>query len=382
MSAKPHFFTLPVTRFDTNLLPPDARQIGTEPFKQAVLAHFAAQYASRGEQAVVSVDAKEISVLVVPRGENPFGFVLSMLQSGRIKEATPYLEALTKTDPGNAEVLYNLGVAYSELGHYDEAIIRLKRVVSLSPKHARAWTAIGVAYQRMGKRDQAMEPFQKAVEADPTDGYAQRNLGAMLMSTDRKQEALQHLREAYKALPDDPQTSYGLAAALEAAGGDENVTEADRLYRLVVERFPAEPARQARTKLAHETMRSQVGGGLRPDVLMYIAGALDTFEKVGPAKQKQIAFEIALKGQSGLNINDPEQKYTLKSLPGTFSGLHLVSIMYTAFRQIDPEMDVGVDLQKEPPSRTPRRLAKTCSYTPEPRETSSPTPLATPLPAC
>ena len=28
------------------------------------------------------------------------------------------------------------------------------------------------------------------------------------------------------------------------------------------------------------------------------------------------------------HINDPEQKYTLKSLPGNFSGLQLLAIMY------------------------------------------------------
>jgi hypothetical protein len=94
-------------------------------------------------------------------------------------------------------------------------------------------------------------------------------------------------------------------------------------------------------------MRDKVGGGLRPDVLMYIAGALETFKKGGATKRQQIAVEIAMKGQSGLDIHDPEQKYTLKTLPGKFSGLHLVSIMYAAFKQIDPLMDAGVDLQRE-----------------------------------
>ncbi len=40
-------------------------------------------------------------------------------------------------------------------------------------------------------------------------------------------------------------------------------------------------------------------------------------------------------------------KYTLKSLPGKFSGLHLLAIMYTAFRQIDPTMETGADFDAE-----------------------------------
>jgi hypothetical protein len=34
-------------------------------------------------------------------------------------------------------------------------------------------------------------------------------------------------------------------------------------------------------------------------------------------------------------------------LGGQFSALHLVSIMYAAFRQIDPGVDIGLDLRRE-----------------------------------
>jgi tetratricopeptide (TPR) repeat protein len=351
MTTKPLFFSLPVERFDLNLLPLGARQIGSEAFNQAVLEHFVAQYAPKGQQAVVTVDDGEITVLVVPPDSDPLDFVMTMLQSGRIQEAVPYLETLSKAQPNSVQVLYNLGIAYSELGQLDEAIIRLKRAVQLDPTHAHAWTGIGVAYQRMGKRTMALEPMQKAVEADPTDGYARRNLGAMLLGDGRSDEALVHLRAARQDLPHDAQALYGLASALEAVGGEENVEEADELYQVVIQKFPgsevAELSREARTKLAHKSMRATVGGGLRPDVMMYIAGALDTFAKVGPDKSRQITIEVAMKGQSGLDINDPEQKYTLATLPGKFSGMHLLSIMYAGLKDLDPGMDAGVDLSAE-----------------------------------
>jgi len=53
--------------------------------------------------------------------------------------------------------------------------------------------------------------------------------------------------------------------------------------------------------------------------------------------------EIAMLGRNALDINDPTDKYTLKALPGSFSGLHQLAIMYTAFRQIDPTTDTGAD---------------------------------------
>lgn len=81
--------------------------------------------------------------------------------------------------------------------------------------------------------------------------------------------------------------------------------------------------------------------------MLFIAGALQTFKKFGTKKRKAIALEIALLGRAGLDINDPADKYKLKSLPGTFTGLHLLAIMYTAFRQIDPTMDAGADFNAE-----------------------------------
>jgi hypothetical protein len=81
--------------------------------------------------------------------------------------------------------------------------------------------------------------------------------------------------------------------------------------------------------------------------MMYIAGALDTFKKQGAQKRQAIALEIAILGRSGQDINDPDEKYSLKSLPGNFSGLHLLVIMCTAFRQIDPPIDIGVAFAAE-----------------------------------
>jgi hypothetical protein len=54
-----------------------------------------------------------------------------------------------------------------------------------------------------------------------------------------------------------------------------------------------------------------------------------------------------LLGRNGLEINDPAKKYKLKSLPGDFSGLHLLAIMYAAFQQIDPSADLGADFAAE-----------------------------------
>lgn len=344
-------YTIPLHRFDVNLLPPEARQVGTEVFKTAVMLHFAAEYAVQGQTAMVTVDDKDITVMAFLAESNALDFVLPMLKAGKMDEALPYLESLTKSAPASAAVLYNLGICYSELGQYDEAIIRLKRAVQLSPGHVHAWVGIGNAYYRMRKPEQALEAFEKAVEIDPDDGYTHRNLGGLLIGFKRVDEAIAHLRKALDLMPDDPQSIFGLGVALEEIGTDEADEEADALYQRLIEEHPTSPmvkqAEQSRTAFGHKRLKAGSVGGFRPDVMMYIAGALQTFKRLGPAKRQAIALEIAMLGRSGLDINDPADKYKLKSLPGKFTGLHLLAIMFTAFRQIDPTMETGADFGAE-----------------------------------
>ena len=58
-------------------------------------------------------------------------------------------------------------------------------------------------------------------------------------------------------------------------------------------------------------------------------------------------MEIAVLGQKGLQVNDPDIRYSLKNMAGEFSGLQLVSIMHTGIRLLDPKADAGTGLDRE-----------------------------------
>ena len=61
----------------------------------------------------------------------------------------------------------------------------------------------------------------------------------------------------------------------------------------------------------------------------------------------QIVSEIAILGQSGLDYASSEQKYRLVAVPGEpFSGLQLMCLMYVGFKDIQPTVDVGMDLRE------------------------------------
>lgn len=83
------------------------------------------------------------------------------------------------------------------------------------------------------------------------------------------------------------------------------------------------------------------------DAVYYCLDGMKKFREMGDTKMKSLVYEIEVLGRNGLDINDPAKKHPLKSLTGNFSGLHLVSLMYTGFRMIAPTMDTCIALSLE-----------------------------------
>ena len=78
---------------------------------------------------------------------------------------------------------------------------------------------------------------------------------------------------------------------------------------------------------------------------MYMVGALKRFARMDPQAIFQIASEIALLGDSGIEYGSSEQRYTLRALPGErFSGLELLCLEYVGFKLARPELDLGIPL--------------------------------------
>ena len=271
---------------------------------------------------------------------------ISLLQRGEYVTAVPMLQSALQRTPDDPVILFNLGMALSDVNKLEDAIALLNLLVSLQPDNARAWNALGVAQARHNDSQAAEKALRKSLEIDPDDGYAYRNLGGLVAKRSQA-EALPLLKRAAELMPDDQAAQYGCALALLETGSPD---AADPILKKVVDLNPltpiAEQARSARTQIAHKNMRGAAGGMPRMDAVMYCLAALQLFAK-SPETRKAVTFEISMLGRSGLDINDSTQKYTLKNLPGKFSGLQLVSYMYVGLKQLSPEMDPGIDLSRE-----------------------------------
>ena len=345
-------FTVAIRDFDRDLLPPDARRVDSERFEQEVITYYQRQFAAVGGTVTLDMDDENIRVVWRPgdASENPFEYAMTLLKAGEYGQAEPLLESLLAANPDDSDLLYNLGMVYSDTGRIVEAIELLSRAVEANSESANMFVALGVAYQRNGEPSEALAALRNAVALDPANSYAHRNLGAILASLGGYKDAEPHLQEAVRLAPDDQQAVYGLAATLHKLD-DARLKEADNLYQRAIEIDPAsqvaEIARRARSGMAQESFRETGGETPRMDAVMYCLDALEKFDAMTPEQVQAVTLEVALLGRQGLDTNDSTPKYSLRSLPGNFTGLQLVSIMYVGFEQINPGHDVGFDLSRE-----------------------------------
>jgi tetratricopeptide (TPR) repeat protein len=274
--------------------------------------------------------------------------IAAILTQGNYLDGILLLELFLSEDPDNPDLLYNLGMAYSDQNKLSHSIALLTRLMSVKPDHVNGRVALGIALVRNNQEEEGVRELQTAAQKEPENLWAHRNLGGGLMRLKRFPEAAEHLRIATELSPQDQQVWYGYAQALEAL---DNIEAADKAYiqTIEIDGFSkiADLARKARSNIAKGTFRKNAPGALRMDAVMYCVGALEMFEAMSVAQVQKIGFEIAMLGTRGIDVNNPESRYSLKSLPGEFSGLHLLSIQYVAFKKIAPTQDIGFDLSVE-----------------------------------
>ena len=347
---KEYHFKISIDDFDFTLLSSSPGERGSPAFRGAISKYFQEQLKGFGGKATITVGNEVIEVNWIPSKptDDPLDMIVEMLEKGDYTQAIIMLKLLLSTRPDDPNILYNLGMALSDMGKLEEAVVYLNKAVNLNAEFENAYVALGVAFLRQGKYIEAADILVGVVERTPSNPYAHRNLGACLLKLGNTQQAIDHLKKSTQLNPVDQRAWFGLAQAFEAIG---NTEEADKGYRKVVgiDEYSdiAEMARQARSKIAYSSFKEKTGGIERFDAVMYCLGALQKFEKLPHSEVQKIAFEIAALGMKGLDVNNPEKKYRIKSLEGEFSGLHLVCLEYVAFKAIEPSLDIGFDLSKE-----------------------------------
>jgi Flp pilus assembly protein TadD len=103
-----------------------------------------------------------------------------------------------------------------------------------SPNLARAQHNFALALHEAGRNEEALPIIERAIELDPTEWRLRRLLGSILLDLGRVSPAVEAYRSAVALEPGNVRSAFGLGAALEASGDEE---EAFGHYLATGERF-------------------------------------------------------------------------------------------------------------------------------------------------
>lgn len=154
-------------------------------------------------------------------GENWFAeFVLGTAaeKDGRLDEAIAQYRRALALEPGNLDIVNNLGHALLERGAAEEAVRVLEAGAAQGPRHVALLGNLGRALEAQGRAGDAVAVLRRALDVRPDDPDTLDNLGHALASAGRLDEAIAAYRRALALRPRFPLALNNLGAALAQRG--------------------------------------------------------------------------------------------------------------------------------------------------------------------
>jgi tetratricopeptide (TPR) repeat protein len=102
-----------------------------------------------------------------------YDLAVTFLAQNRFQDALKILEPMAAKYPKLDYVQFNTGVAFYELGKYDQALPFLQVAASLQSGGADIWYYIGLSYEKTGNKINAQNSYEKALSYIPNYKEAQ-----------------------------------------------------------------------------------------------------------------------------------------------------------------------------------------------------------------
>jgi protein O-mannosyl-transferase len=142
------------------------------------------------------------------------------------ERAVTHIQAAIGLNPEYPEPHYNIAIALSRLGRFDEAVSHGQIAVKLKSNSASFHSVLASALWEKGDTALAVGHFRTATQISPTIPAAHHNLGLLYLlepptlTTVQPQEAITQLEKALALKPDLLQTQYTLAWVLATFPND------------------------------------------------------------------------------------------------------------------------------------------------------------------
>jgi Flp pilus assembly protein TadD len=139
--------------------------------------------------------------------------------AGDFGKALDCFTQLTELDPGNPQTRVFRARTLMNLGRIEEATAEYLRVTEIDPANSTPHFHLGNIAQGRGRLDKALEHYEKALDLTPGSPEALANIGSTLMEKGLADSAETLLRRALKRDPDNRVANLNLGLIYSARRG-------------------------------------------------------------------------------------------------------------------------------------------------------------------
>jgi tetratricopeptide (TPR) repeat protein len=125
----------------------------------------------------------------------------SLLDAGRLDDATRELQATLQLDPRNGTAYANLGYISFQEKRIDQALSHFQTAVALAPNIPSIRTAYGGALFHAGRREEALQQYLAAVRLRPALLTARMDAADLMLRLGRPAEAVTMFEETLRLYP-------------------------------------------------------------------------------------------------------------------------------------------------------------------------------------
>ena len=135
---------------------------------------------------------------------------MSLFKEGKYNETIDAFHSVLETEPDNADVYNNLGVAYSYVGDFEHAQLYLNKAIDLDPQLAQAYINLSDSYYKCGDLASAVGTLQRG-SYELQDNLAIAHLLARVYIDDQRwEDAIVELERVLDGEPENYDAYYDL----------------------------------------------------------------------------------------------------------------------------------------------------------------------------
>ena len=151
-----------------------------------------------------------------------------LLAAGRPADAIAPLRQAALSDPRNAAIQHDLGLACLEAGRLQDAIAALRQAAAINPRYTDAFFRLGIALEKAGEAREAIAAYDRATTLLPSMTEAWYRAGALVYTFGHRKEAIGCFR---RAAATGAKTSFGRLGAIRVLLAEDSDAEAEKRLR-------------------------------------------------------------------------------------------------------------------------------------------------------